>query len=84
MPGSSRLDDTHFPPPPAGALGRIPQARNESEAAFLVLGDSARLWLTKAAAAGTTKVRVKMAQAVSLSKLFSAAEVDWVLGHAAG
>jgi len=84
MPGSSALNDTHFPPPPAGALGRIPQARNESEAAFLVLGDSARLWLTKAAAAGTTKVRVKMAQAVSLSKLFSAAEVDWALGHAAG
>jgi hypothetical protein len=24
-PGSPRLDDTHFPPPPAGALGRIPR-----------------------------------------------------------
>ena len=83
MPGSPRLDDAHFPPPPAGALGRIPKARNESEAAFLTLGDGARLWLTEAAAAGTTKVRVKMAQAVSLAKLFSAAEVDWALGHAA-
>ena len=83
MPGSPRLDDTHFPPPPAGALQRIPQARNESEAAFLVLGDGARLWLTEAAAAGTTKVRVKMAQAVTLAKLFSAAEVDQALGHAA-
>jgi hypothetical protein len=82
-PGSPRLDDAHFPPPPAGALGRIPKARNESEAAFLMLGDGARLWLTEAAAAGTTKVRVKMAQAVTLSKLFSAAEVDWALGHAA-
>jgi transposase len=83
MPGSPRLDDAHFPPAPAGALGRIPKARNESEAAFLVLGDGARLWLTEAAAAGTTKVRVKMAQAVTLSKLFGAAEVDWALGHAA-
>jgi len=83
MAGSPRLDDTHFPPAPAGALGRIPKARNESEAAFLVLGDGARLWLTEAAAAGTTKVRVKMAQAVSLSKLFSAAEVDQALGHSA-
>ncbi len=83
MPGSPRLDDTHFPPPPAGALERIPKARNESEAAFLVLGDGARLWLTEAAAAGTTKVRVKMAQAVTLAKLFSTAEVDWALGHAA-
>ncbi|MHB8188355.1 MAG: IS21 family transposase [Dermatophilaceae bacterium] len=82
-PGSPRLDVTHFPPAPAGALDRKPKARNESEAAFLVLGDGARLWLTEAAAAGTTKVRVKMAQAVSLSKLFSAAEVDWALGHAA-
>jgi hypothetical protein len=82
-PGSPRLDDAHFPPPPAGALGRIPKARNESEAAFLVLGDGAQLWLTEAAAAGTTKVRVKMAQAVSLSKLFGTAEVDWALGHAA-
>ena len=53
------------------------------EAAFLMLGNGARLWLTEAAAAGTTKVRVKMAQAVTLSKLFGAAEVDWALGHAA-
>ena len=82
-PGSPRLDDAHFPPPPAGALGRIPKARNESEAAFLMLGDGARLWLTEAAAAGTTKVRVKMAQAVTLAKLFGAAEVDLALGHAA-
>jgi transposase len=83
MPGSPRLDDAHFQPAPAGALGRIPKARNESEAAFLTLGDGAQLWLTEAAAAGTTKVRVKMAQAVSLSKLFDPAEVDQALGHAA-
>ncbi len=82
-PGSPRLDDAHFPPPPAGALGRIPKARNESEAAFLVLGDGAQLWLTEAAAAGTTKVRAKMGHAVTLSKLFGTAEVDWALGHAA-
>jgi hypothetical protein len=82
-PGSPRLDDAHFPPPPAGALNRIPKARNESEAAFLMLGNGARLWLTEAAAAGTTKVRAKMAQAVTLSKLFGATEVDWALGHAA-
>jgi len=47
------------------------------------LGGGARLWLTEAAAAGTTKVRVKMAQAVTLAKLFSVAEVDQALGHAA-
>ncbi len=82
-PGSPRLDDAHFPPPPTGALGRIPKARNESEAEFLLLGNGARLWLTEAAAAGTTNVRLKMAQAVTLAKLFSATEVDWALGHAA-
>ncbi len=82
-PGSPRLDDAHFPPAPAGALGRIPLARSEAEAAFLALGDGARLWLTEAAAAGTTKIRVKMAQAVTLAKLFEAKDVDWALGHAA-
>jgi hypothetical protein len=35
------------------------------------------------AAAGTTKMRVKMAQALSLARLFDPAEVDWALGHAA-
>jgi len=40
------------------------------------------LWLTEVAAAGTTKMRVKMAQALSLSKLFTPTEVDW-RGHAA-
>jgi transposase len=82
-PGSPRIDDTHFPPAPAGALERKPLARNEAEAAFLALGDGARLWLTEAAAAGTTKIRLKMAQAVTLAKLFEAKDVDWALGHAA-
>ena len=54
-----------------------------SEAAFLSIGDGARVWLAEAAAAGTTKMRVKMAQAVELAKLFTPEEVDWALGHAA-
>jgi transposase len=82
-PGSPRLEDAHFPPQPAGALERKPLARNTSEAEFLALGDGARLWLTEASAAGTTKIRVKMAEAVALAKLFDAARVDWALGHAA-
>lgn len=82
-PGSPRLDDAHFPPAPTGALDRKPLARNESEAAFLAIGNGARLWLTEAAAAGTTKIRVKMAQAVALAKLFEVKDVDWALGHAA-
>jgi len=82
-PGSPRLNEEHFPPAPAGALGRMPKPRTSAELEFLALGDGARLWLTEAAAAGATKMRVKMAQAVTLSKLFTTTEVDWALGHAA-
>ena len=82
-PGSPQIIDAHFPPAPPGALGRVPLARTTAEAAFLVLGDGARVWLAEAAAAGTTKMRVKMAQAVELAKLFTPEEVDWALGHAA-
>ena len=82
-PGSPQLDDEHFPPAPAGALDRAPRARTAAEAEFLALGNGARLWLTEAAAAGTGRMRVKMAAAVTTAKLAGAAEVDWALGHAA-
>jgi transposase len=82
-PGSPRIEDSHFPPAPAGAVDRKPLARNAADVEFLAIGDGARLWLTEAAAAGTTKVRVKMAQAVTLAKLFETKDVDWALGHAA-
>jgi len=82
-PGSPRLDDAHFPAAPAGALDRTPRARTAAEAEFLALGDGARLWLTEAAAAGTTRMRIKMATAVATAKLLGGAEVDWALGHAA-
>ena len=82
-PGSPKITDAHFPPAPAGALERKPLARNAAEASFLAIGDGARLWLAEAAAAGTSKIRVKMAEAVTLAKLFQAKDVDWALGHAA-
>jgi transposase len=82
-PGSPRLDDAHFPPAPAGALARQPRAKNTAETEFLALGDGARLWLTEAAANGSTKMRVKMAAAVALAKLGDPVAVDWALGHAA-
>jgi hypothetical protein len=81
--GSPRIDDGHFPDPPAGALDRKPKPRNAAETEFLALGEGAALWLTEAAQAGTTKMGVKMAEALTLAKLFGAAEVDWALGHAA-
>ena len=82
-PGSPRVDDAHFPPAPAGPLDRVPKAKNAAESAFLELGEGAVLWLREAAAAGTGKMRVKMAQAVDLSRLFDHRDVDWALGHAA-
>ena len=82
-PGTPRIDDAHFPPQPTGPLDRRPRAKNPAEAEFLDLGEGARLWLIEAAAAGTTKMRVKMNEALALAKLFDPVEVDWALGHAA-
>ena len=82
-PGSPRLDDAHFPPQPTGPLHRTPRAQNAAEAEFLAIGDGAVLWLTEAGAAGTSRVRAKMAEAVVLGKLHGAPQVSWALGHAA-
>jgi len=82
-PGSPRVEDSHYPPAPPGALGRRPKARTTAEAQFLAIGDGAGLWLAEAAAAGATRVRAKMAQATQLAALHGAAAVDRALGQAA-
>jgi hypothetical protein len=82
-PGNPSIDDAHYPPRPAGALARQPKPANAAEAEFLALGDGARMWLIEAAAAGTPRVKVKMADAVQLSRLHGVERVDWALGHAA-
>jgi hypothetical protein len=82
-PGSPRVADEHFPPAPAGPAQRAPRPRTTGEAAFLAIGDGAALWLTEAAAAGASRVRVKMAEAVDLARLHTPAAVDRALGHAA-
>jgi transposase len=82
-PGTPRIDDSHYPPRPAGPLNRQPRATNAAEAEFLALGDGARVWLLEAASAGTARVKVKMADAVVLARLHGAERVDWALGHAA-
>ena len=41
------------------------------------------MWLVEAAAAGTSRVRVKMAEAVTLAGFHGVERVDWALGHAA-
>jgi transposase len=82
-PGNPRLDDSHYPPRPPGALARQPTATNSAEAEFLALGDGARLWLVEAASSGTARMKAKMADAVQLARLHGAERVDWALGHAA-
>jgi hypothetical protein len=47
------------------------------------LGEGAHLWLIEAAAAGASRIKVKMAEAVGLARLHGSERVDWALGHAA-
>ena len=82
-PGSPRVDDAHYPPAPPGALNRAPKARSAAEAQFLAIGDGAGLWLAEAAAAGASRIRAKMAQAVQLAALHGPAAIDRALSQAA-
>jgi transposase len=78
-PGRPAISDEHYPPKPAGALERKPRPRSREEQAFLALGPGAEQWLIGAAAAGASRVRRKMAEAVDLSKLHGAEEVERAL-----
>jgi transposase len=82
-PGRPSIRDEHYPPRPAGALERKPRAHGAEEQAFLAIGPAAERWLISAAAAGTSRVRRKMAEAVDLAKLHGAGEVDDALAVAA-
>ncbi|MEU7096113.1 Mu transposase domain-containing protein [Kitasatospora aureofaciens] len=87
LPGRPVVDPAHYPDHPQRADGspRPPKARpsTAAEEAFLALGPGAASWLMEAAAAGTTRMRVKMAAAVELAALVGAGEVDLCLGLAA-
>lgn len=83
IPGSPRVNDDHFPPASPGPLERKPSAKNADESAFLAIGDAAVMWLERAAAAGTTRMRIKMANAVDLSALHSTDVVNDALRVAA-
>lgn len=82
-PGRPSIDDAHYPPRPAGALERRPRAETADEHAFLAIGAGAKTWLITAAAAGTTKLRRKLAEAVALAKLHGDEAVDDALRTAA-
>ena len=82
-PGNPRHVDEHFGPAPEGPLNRTPRPKTIADTAFLSIGAGAALWLTEAAAVGTSRVRAKMAEAVTLGVLHGVAVVDRALGHAA-
>lgn len=82
-PGNPMIDDAHYPPRPAGPLNRQPRPTCAAEAEFLALGDGAQLWLVEAASAGTSRVKVKMTEAVQLARLHGVDLVDTALGQAA-
>ena len=82
-PGRPSIRDEHYPPRPAGALERRPRAANGDEEAFLAIGPGAERWLIAAAAAGTSKLRRKLAEAVALAKLHGSEAVDEALAVAA-
>jgi transposase len=75
-PGRPAICDEHYPARPPGALERQPRARNREEREFLALGPAAERWLIAAAAAGTQRVRRKMAEAVDLAKLHDSGAVE--------
>jgi transposase len=75
-PGSPSIRDEHYPPRPAGPIERRPRARSVDEQAFLAIGPSAEGWLVAAAAAGTTRLRRKVAEAVALAKIHGEEAVD--------
>ena len=82
-PGHPMIDDAHYPPRPVGPLHREPRPTNPAEAAFLAIGDGARMWLVEAGVSGASRVKVKMADAIELAALHGPERVDWALGHAA-
>lgn len=83
-PGSPAINDEHFP----GIRTRVPgdytpRARTADEAEFLAIGAGAATWLVEAAAAGTGRMNLKMAEAVTLAKIAGTKQVDRALGDAA-
>jgi transposase len=83
-PGSPAIDDAHFPDHREKVPGEYTiKARSAAEAEFLGIGSGAHAWLLEAAAAGTSRMNMKMAEAVALAKISGIAEVDAALGEAA-
>lgn len=83
-PGQASICDEHYPGREGrDPLHRPPRPTKPSEAAFLALGEGAKLYLVEAAAAGVRRIEARMAEAVALSALHGTGPVDRALGVAA-
>ncbi|MHB1536443.1 MAG: Mu transposase domain-containing protein, partial [Acidimicrobiales bacterium] len=83
-PGQASIADEHYPRrQDRDPLHRVPRATNPSEAAFLSLGEGAKLWLVEACAAGVRRVEARMSEAVTLAALHGPSVLDRALGTAA-
>lgn len=82
-PGNPRHVGEHFGPAPETPLSRTPRPSSDAESAFLAIGPGASLWLTEAGAQGVSRVRAKMADAVTLAVLHGASALDRALAEAA-
>jgi hypothetical protein len=80
--GSWSIDDAHYPQ--AGdPLKRELRPRTSLERDFLALGEGAETWLRLAAAAGTSRIKRKMQDAVDLAGFHEPASINQVLDIAA-
>lgn len=62
--GNPQIRDEHYPTRCGDPTDRRPRARSAAEAEFLAIGEGASQWLSEAAAAGVSRIRAKMAEAV--------------------
>ena len=84
-PGHPRILDEHYPRHPKGNGPPVRAVRptTDTERAFVALGEGAERWLREACATGVSRIRAKMATAVTLAALVGADKVDRALGTAA-
>jgi hypothetical protein len=82
-PGNPAIKDEQYPPRRDKEGDRTPRGKSSEGATFLALGPEASSWRIEAGAAGTRRIKPKMAEAVALAKLHPVADVDRALGSAA-
>ncbi|MGP3638575.1 Mu transposase domain-containing protein [Streptomyces sp. 24-1644] len=84
-PGTPQIIEEHYPDHPDSHSIHQPRLRprTEAEIASIEIGPRAGRWLKEAGPAGAVRIRARMAQAVELTTVLGADQVDQALGLAA-